>query len=101
MSIDQMPVGALTHLMFSFAYVSPNDFQIVPMDDLEPNLFSKMTAMKKQNRALKVMVALGGWTFNDPGATQLVFHDVASSKANRSKFIGNLMSFMRQVIKIF
>ncbi|TDZ15172.1 Endochitinase [Colletotrichum orbiculare MAFF 240422] len=96
MSIDQMPVGALTHLMFSFAYVSPNDFQIVPMDDLEPNLFSKMTAMKKQNRALKVMVALGGWTFNDPGATQLVFHDVASSKANRSKFIGNLLSFMRQ-----
>lgn len=42
------------------------------------------------------MVALGGWTFNDPGATQRVFHDVASTKANRAKFIGNLLSFLRQ-----
>ncbi|KAK2015704.1 hypothetical protein LZ32DRAFT_689406 [Colletotrichum eremochloae] len=96
MSIEQMPVGALTHLMFSFAYITPGDFRIVPMDDLEPGLFSNMTAMKKQNKALKVMVALGGWTFNDPGATQFVFHDVASSKENRAKFIRNLISFMRQ-----
>lgn len=66
------------------------------MEDLDPSLFSKITAMKKKNKALKVMIALGGWTFNDPGPTQTVFHDVVSSKANRSKFIGNLMSFMRQ-----
>ncbi|KAJ3957714.1 hypothetical protein N0V92_005733 [Colletotrichum tropicale] len=91
-----MPVESLTHLMFSFAYVTPGDFRIAPMDDLDPKLFNQMTAMKKQNRALKVMVALGGWTFNDPGPTQQVFHDVASSKANRAKFIANLLSFMRQ-----
>ncbi|KAK7910554.1 hypothetical protein PG985_013035 [Apiospora marii] len=96
MSIDQIPVGALTHLMFSFAYITPGDFQIVPMDDLDTKLFSKMSALKKQNKALKVMVALGGWTFNDPGATQRVFHDVASTRANRAKFIGNLLSFLRQ-----
>ncbi|GKT56242.1 hypothetical protein ColTof3_03581 [Colletotrichum tofieldiae] len=96
MSIEQIPVGALTHLMFSFAYVTPMEFQITPMDDLDPSLFSKMTAMKRKNKALKVMVALGGWTFNDPGPTQTVFHDLASSKANRAKFIGNLLSFMRQ-----
>ncbi|KAI8315297.1 glycosyl hydrolase family 18 [Colletotrichum sp. SAR11_59] len=96
MSIEQMPVESLTHLMFSFAYVTPGDFRIAPMDDLDPKLFNQMTAMKKQNRALKVMVALGGWTFNDTGPTQQVFHDVASSKANRAKFIANLLSFMRQ-----
>lgn len=66
------------------------------MDDLDPNLFNKMAALKRKNKALKVMVALGGWTFNDPGPTQQVFHDVASSKANRSKFIANLLSFLRQ-----
>ncbi|KAK7955358.1 glycosyl hydrolases family 18-domain-containing protein [Apiospora saccharicola] len=96
MSIDQIPVGALTHLMFSFAYITPGEFQIVPMDDLDPKLFSQMSALKKQNKGLKVMVALGGWTFNDPGATQRVFHDVASTRANRAKFIGNLLSFLRQ-----
>lgn len=66
------------------------------MDDLQPDLFSKMTALKKKNKSLKVMVALGGWTFNDPGPTQRVFHEVAKNKSNRSKFIGNLLSFMRQ-----
>ncbi|KAI1776334.1 family 18 glycosyl hydrolase [Hypoxylon cercidicola] len=96
MSIDQIPVGALTHLMFSFGYITPGDFQVVPMDDLDPSLFNKMAALKRKNKALKVMVALGGWTFNDPGPTQQVFHDVASSKANRSKFITNLLSFLRQ-----
>ncbi|KXH59987.1 glycosyl hydrolase family 18 [Colletotrichum salicis] len=96
MSIEQIPVGALTHLMFSFAYITPGEFQIVPMDDLKTNLFTKMAALKSQNKALKVMIALGGWTFNDPGPTQTVFHDVASSKENRAKFIGNLLSFLRQ-----
>ncbi|OHW96641.1 glycosyl hydrolases family 18 protein [Colletotrichum incanum] len=96
MSIDDIPVGSLTHLMFSFAYITPNDFHIVPMDDLKPNLFSKMSALTSPNKALKVMVALGGWTFNDPGPTQRVCHDLASTKANRAKFIRNLLSFLRQ-----
>lgn len=82
--------------MFSFGYITPGDFNIVPMDDLDPELFSKMTAMKRKNKALKVMIALGGWTFNDPGPTQLVFSTMASTKANRATFITNLLSFMRQ-----
>lgn len=95
-AINQIPVGALTHLMFSFAYITPGEFQITPMDNLDPSLFRDMAKMKQDNKALKVMVALGGWTFNDPGPTQTVFHDVASSKENRAKFIGNLLSFLRQ-----
>ncbi|KAH6653369.1 glycoside hydrolase [Truncatella angustata] len=96
MSIDQIPVGSLTHLMFSFGYITPGDFQIVPMDDLDEKLFTKIALLKQQNETLKVMIALGGWTFNDPGVTQSVFHDVTSTKENRAKFIGNLLSFLRQ-----
>ncbi|KAL3423877.1 glycosyl hydrolases family 18 protein, partial [Phlyctema vagabunda] len=96
MSISDIPVGALTHLVFSFAYITPGTFNIAPMDDLPSNLFSTFTALKRRNTALKVMVAIGGWTFNDPGPTQTVFSDVSSSKANRQKFITNLLSFMRQ-----
>ncbi|KAK5654041.1 hypothetical protein OQA88_7719 [Cercophora sp. LCS_1] len=96
MSIEQIPAGALTHLMFSFGYITPGDFKVVPMDDLDPGLFSKMTALKRRNKALKVMIALGGWTFNDPGPTQQVFSQVASTQGNRATFITNLLSFMRQ-----
>jgi chitinase len=101
MSIEQIPVGALTHLMFSFGYISPGTFEITPMDDLDPKLFTKMTALKRKNKALKVMIALGGWTFNDPGPTQKVFSDVCSSQANRAKFISNLLSCTHKLLSYF
>jgi hypothetical protein len=37
------------------------------MDGLPSELFSDFTSLKKKNAGLKTVVALGGWTFNDPG----------------------------------
>jgi chitinase len=37
------------------------------MDGLPYKLFSDFTSLKKKNAGLKTVVALGGWTFNDPG----------------------------------
>jgi chitinase len=92
-----IPTGALTHLFFSFGYISPGEFDLVPMDDLAPDLFSQFTAVKKSNPGLKTVIALGGWTFNDNGtATQPVFSDMVSSSASRAKFIKKLFAFMRQ-----
>ena len=68
--MDQIPVNSLTHLFFSFGYITP-DFNIAGMDGLPFELFSDFTALKKKNPGLKVVVALGGWTFNDPGLTVL------------------------------
>lgn len=92
-----IPVGGLTHLYFSFAYISPGGFNVVPMDDLPVSLFSDLTNLKKKNSALKTVVALGGWTFNDNGtATQPVYSTMVSSKSNRATFIVNLLSFLRE-----
>ncbi|KAI0108999.1 carbohydrate-binding module family 18 [Nemania sp. FL0031] len=96
MNFKDIPVGALTHVHFSFAYVTPGTYQIAPMDDLDPDLFNDFTAIKASNPGLKAIVALGGWTFTDPGATQKVFSDMVSSAENRKAFIGNLMGFMRK-----
>ena len=97
MGIRDIPVDALTHAFFSFAYITPGDYKIAPMDDLPTDLFDEFTAIKKRNAGLKVVVALGGWTFNDNGtATQPVFSEMVSSAANRKLFIGNLFGFMRK-----
>jgi len=97
MDFKDIPTGALTHLYFSFGYISPGEFDLVPMDDLKPDLFSQFTEVKKSNPGLKTVIALGGWTFNDNGtATQPVFSDMVSTSANRAKFIKKLFAFMRQ-----
>ena len=64
---DSIPTGAFTHLYFSFGYVSPGAFEVVPMDDLDESLFTEFTNVKRKNSGLKTIVALGGWTFNDNG----------------------------------
>ncbi|CAG8971988.1 hypothetical protein HYALB_00003326 [Hymenoscyphus albidus] len=97
MDFDTIPVGAFTHLYFSFGYITPGGFEVVPMDELDETLFTQFTDVKKRNSGLKTIVALGGWTFNDNGtATQPVFSNMVSSQTNRATFIKNLFSFLRQ-----
>lgn len=91
-----IPVGGLTHLYFSFGYITPGDFQVAPMDAQSPDLFNDVTSLKSKNSGLKVIVALGGWTFNDPGVTQAVYSNMVSTQANRATFILNLLSFFRE-----
>jgi len=66
------------------------------MDNLDPKLFADFTALKAKNQAVKYVVALGGWTFNDNlTATQPVFHDIVSSPANRATLISNLIKIFK------
>ncbi|WQF79589.1 Putative glycoside hydrolase family 18, catalytic domain, glycoside hydrolase superfamily [Colletotrichum destructivum] len=96
MPMKDIPVNSLTHLYFSFAFITPNEYNIVGMEGLPSELFSNFTDLKKDNSSLKMIIAIGGWTHNDPGPLQKVFSDMVSTKQNRSTFIENLMAFLRQ-----
>ncbi|KAL3439807.1 hypothetical protein BJX65DRAFT_68290 [Aspergillus insuetus] len=93
MGIKDIPVESITHLYYSFGYIDPNTFDIVPMNDggdseaLPLSTFSEIAGLKKKNPKLKVVLALGGWTFNDNHTIwQPVFSDMVSTQENREWF---------------
>lgn len=65
--MKDIPINSLTHLYFSFAFITPNEYNIIGMDGLPSELFSEFTDLKKGNPSLKMIIAIGGWTHNDPG----------------------------------
>jgi chitinase len=92
-SIGEIPVEYLTHLYVSFAYIS-TDFKITNMDDIATSVYRDVGAVKQRNPNVKLVIALGGWTFSDPGPWQDVFPTMVSTKENRATFIKNLLGFL-------
>ncbi|EJP61449.1 symbiotic chitinase [Beauveria bassiana ARSEF 2860] len=95
-SAKDLPVDALTHLNYAFAYVDPNTFEITTMDAATPaRIFQDVADLKKTSPSLKIFLSLGGWTFSDNGtSTQPVFGNIARSYANRQKFATNVLKFL-------
>ncbi|KKY21949.1 putative glycosyl hydrolases family 18 protein [Diplodia seriata] len=101
MDFEDIPVDALTHLYFSFGYIAP-ELDVVPMDDLSVDLFSRMTDLKKKNSDLKMVIALGGWTFNDNGTvTQPVFSNMeypgAGDRGGHEDDGANFVTFLKEL----
>ncbi|TID06522.1 Chitotriosidase-1 [Colletotrichum higginsianum] len=66
------------------------------MDGIDPGLYKSIGNVKARNPSLKIVIALGGWTFSDPGPWQKVFPTLASTKENRAIFIQNLIGFLSE-----
>ena len=77
---EDVPTGVYTHINFAFASIDPDTFAVVPAD--AGDLYSRITDLKKQDQALKVYIAIGGWTFNDPGPTATTFSNLVGSTTN-------------------
>ncbi|KAK6700738.1 hypothetical protein SNK04_010675 [Fusarium graminearum] len=80
---EQIPLGVYTHLNFAFATVNPKTFEVLPSSASDLRLYKRLASLKKQDPDLKVMIAIGGWTFNDPGPTATTFSDIAGSDGSR------------------
>jgi len=81
-------------LNFAFATIDPITFEVLPASSADIPLYKRLTGLKRLDPDLKVYIAIGGWTFNDPGPTASTFSDIARSKVNQAKFIKSLTSFM-------
>lgn len=96
-TVDFIPVDSLTHVNVAFGYIQPSTYTIYPIPGASTGGFQSITNLKQKAPGLKIWLSLGGWTYSDNETdTQPVFGDLASSEANRQKFIVSLSQFMRQ-----
>ncbi|KAL4744802.1 hypothetical protein BDW72DRAFT_199248 [Aspergillus terricola var. indicus] len=91
---EQIPIGVYTHLNYAFASIDPETFEVLAGSQREIEMMKRLTSLKESDPDLKVYVAIGGWTFNDPGPTATVFSDIARSEASQKAFFKSLISFM-------
>ncbi|KAJ8481334.1 hypothetical protein ONZ45_g2973 [Pleurotus djamor] len=86
---------AYTHLVYSFAYVSRDDYRLTETQSDDKVLIAEMQALKKKNPNLKTMWAVGGWAFNDP-PYQDIFSLMARTMESRAKFINNVLRQLKE-----
>ncbi|KAH9999574.1 hypothetical protein F4779DRAFT_635983 [Xylariaceae sp. FL0662B] len=93
---SDMPLGALTHVNYAFAYVDPNSYALVPMDRATPQeLFSEVAQLKDLKPALQVWVSVGGWTFSDNNTiTQPLLGEISGDGSKRQLFADRVLQFL-------
>ncbi|KAK0378418.1 hypothetical protein CLIM01_04193 [Colletotrichum limetticola] len=69
-------------------------FRVQPASPTDVGLYRRLMLLKKKDPGLKVLIAIGGWTFNDLCPTARTFSDLAASVTKQKAFIESLMSFM-------
>ncbi|XP_029013331.2 probable chitinase 10 [Betta splendens] len=78
-----------THLIYAFAIVSPTN-ELTTYEWNDDILYKAFNDLKHRNPELKTLLAVGGWNF---GTAQ--FTIMASSPANRQRFIQSTIKFLR------
>jgi chitinase len=62
----------------------------------QPPLYQRFTALKQKQPGLKTWFSVGGWDFNDPGATQSTFSQLAASPVAQDAFFNSVASYLTQ-----
>jgi chitinase len=88
-----------THLAYSFASID-SIYKLEPWKsnyEVEIPRYQEFNALKSQYVGLKTLIAIGGWTFNDPGEeTEFRFSDTAATAKRRRIFAASCMDFCRR-----
>ncbi|CAG8171739.1 unnamed protein product [Penicillium salamii] len=91
---EKIPLGVYTHINVAFAVIDPETFTVRPSLTADLELYKRVARLKKDDSDLKVFIAIGGWSYNDPGPTSTTFSDLAASESNQDKFFDSLTKFM-------
>lgn len=94
MDAQAIPYGLYTDIIFSFATINAETFRVSAGDIHNEWMMSRIGTIKLIQPGIKIWIAIGGWTFNDPGPTQTTFSDIAASADKTHAFILSLTSMM-------
>jgi hypothetical protein len=75
---EDIPVHAFTHINIAFGSIDSNHKATVDSSAM----ISRMVKLKLRNKALQLILSIGGWTFNDPGTKHLTSHTSSSTTDN-------------------
>jgi chitinase len=96
MELEDITLGAYTHINFAFALVNPKTFRMDAMDADTARMYERVTKLKERQPGLKLWIgretlpildkflikentAEGGWAMNDPGPYRTTFSDLVKS----------------------
>jgi chitinase len=83
--------------MYGFAILDPNTFTLKIYDpwlDVDMGNYLAFTGLKNKNKALKTMLALGGW--NDSITPDKKYSVLVSSPARIANFVANVVPLLKQ-----
>ncbi|KAJ4199396.1 hypothetical protein NW767_008204 [Fusarium falciforme] len=91
----QIPAEHLDAVNLAFAYITPKDYDIVPMENQSESIFQQVADVKKRSPSTEIWLSVGGWTFNDNHtATQPIFGELAADSAKAKGFAHKLVAMM-------
>ncbi|XP_067671501.1 chitinase-like protein 4 [Haliotis asinina] len=76
-----------THIIYSFYLFNEGSWDLRPDELNAGSLLSGLTALRSSNNELKIMIAVGGFSF---GSTP--FSNMVTTRANRAAFISSVLS---------
>ena len=99
---EDIDASLLTHICYAFAVLNSN-YNVVPFEwndivDWNPSqgMYARFhTHVRTQNPAIKTLISLGGWTFNEREATKHLFTNMVETQVGRDRFIQSAISFAR------
>lgn len=92
---EDIPADLCTHIIYAFGWLKKGRMSSFESNDETkdgvPGFYAKIVGLKKVNPKLKVLLAIGGWSFG----TQK-FKDMSASRYARQTFIYSAINFLRK-----